>query len=79
MKKTEFDKQNLKDKGNFVLLDQGKFIASRDYYNHRLVLYDLGEFFAEIWYEPQNNKIQKIESVEIGDKKIDRYIDAKNK
>ena len=74
MKKLSFDKLDMKTKGNFVLVEEGKFIASREYYNQRLVLYDMGEFFAEVWYGPQGNKIHKIESMSLGDKKVNLYI-----
>jgi hypothetical protein len=79
MQKLSFDKLDINAKGKLVLMDQGKFLSSRKYYNQTLVLYDMGDFFAEVWYEPESNKIHKIDSIEPGDKKIDRYIDSETK
>lgn len=62
-------------KGEKVFLE-GTFIASREYYAQRLVLYDLGEFFAEVWYLPNANKIHRIESLNQKDKRIDLYINT---
>jgi hypothetical protein len=76
MNKLEFNKLYLKDKAKLVLIEKGKFIASRDYYNQRLVLYDMVEFFAEVWYEPEGNKINNIISIELDDKRINGYIDS---
>lgn len=74
MNKLDFDKLDIKTKGQLVLLEEGRFISLRKYYNQSLVLYDMGDFFAEVWYEPESNKINKIESIEPSDKKIDLYI-----
>ena len=50
-------------------------IAKRSYYNQTVSLYDLGNFFVEVWYEIESNSIRDITVVE--DMKIvDRYIDA---
>jgi hypothetical protein len=45
---TNFEKSSLKEKGKVVLLEQGIFI-------HLLVLYNMGGFFAEVWYESNEN------------------------
>jgi len=72
---TEFSTYSLKEKGKKVFLE-GKFIASREYYNQRLLLYDLGSFFAEVWYLPDEIKIHRIDAISQNDKKIDLYISS---
>jgi hypothetical protein len=74
----DFNKLDLKAKGEKTFLE-GKFIAAREYYNQKLVLYDIGEFFGEVWYEPGTNKIHKIEGLTGEDKRIDRYIESQVK
>lgn len=73
----DFNKIDLKSKGEKTFLE-GKFISSRDYYNQRLVLYSLDDFFVEVWYEPGSNSIGKIEGLSGDDKRIDRYIEKEN-
>jgi len=72
---TDFKNLSLQEKGKKALLE-GKFIASREYYNQRLVLYDMEDFFAEVWYEPNKNKIHRIDSLSLNDKRIDMYINS---
>lgn len=74
MNKLEFDKLDITTKGKLVLVEEGKFIASREYYNQRIVLYDMGEFFAEVCYNPEGNQIHKIESLAQDDKNVNLYI-----
>ncbi len=76
MNLAEFERLSLKKKAELVLLEQGHFIGSRTYYNQRLVLYDMGDFFAEIWYEPDANQILNVTSLSSGDPKVDLYIKA---
>ena len=78
MKKSDFDQLGLNDKIEHVF-KRGRHISSRRYYNHLLKLYDMGDFFTEIWHEPDSDKILKIESLTFEDKKIDRYIDSEKK
>ncbi len=49
----------------------------REYYNHRINLYSLNDFFIEVWYSPGENKIEKIEMLE-SEKTLDLYIDKMN-
>lgn len=65
---SEFSSYFLKEKGEKVFL-AGKFIASREYYNQRLLLYDLGGFFAEVCYLPDEIKVHRIDAVSEKDKK----------
>jgi hypothetical protein len=73
MKKKDFDKLSLKAKGRIVLIEQGKFIAKRDYYNQKLELYDMGNYFAEVWYEPTSSLFHRIDSLFDDDKNIDLF------
>ena len=73
MKLSEFKQLSLSAKGEIVF-QEGKFIKSREYYNQRLCLYSLEEFFAEVWYEPGNNQIHRIDGLGESSKIVDRYI-----
>lgn len=73
----EFQKLSLQERAE-VLFEQGTFIALRQYYNQRLVLYTLFNFFVEIWYSPVENRIEKIEILK-DDKIINLYISSMNK
>ena len=39
---------------------QGKFIDTRSGDDHRILLYNLGDFYAEVFYNVQSNKITHI-------------------
>jgi hypothetical protein len=71
-----FDELTLKEKGEYIFLKGGRFVAQRTYYSQKLVLYDMGSFFAEVWYEPGINKISKITTLNQDSKEIDHYIDS---
>lgn len=49
----------------------------REYYNYSINLYSLYDFFVEVCYSPQENKIEKIEVLE-SEKTLDLYIDKMN-
>ena len=73
MKLSEFKKLSLNAKGEIVF-QLGKFIKSREYYNQRLCLYSLDDYFAEVWYDPDGNHIHRIDGLEESSKIVDRYI-----
>jgi len=52
------------------------FIAYRNYYNHKVTLYGFEEFFIEVFYFPEENRITSIEGMELDSPKIDLYISA---
>ncbi len=60
MKAPEFNNYPLQQQA-YLLLDQGTEIASRQFLYFNIKLYTLSGFFAEIWYVPKYNKIEKIE------------------
>jgi len=71
--KTKFIQLSIKQKGEYVF-QEGEYIGLREYYNHRINLYSLSDFFVEVWYIPAENKIEKIEVLE-SEKTLDLYID----
>jgi len=71
--KTKFRQLSITQKGEYVF-QEGKYIGFRKYYNHRINLYSLSDFFVEVWYIPAENKIEKIEVLE-SEKTLDLYID----
>lgn len=77
MDKTKFQDLSNHDRGE-ILFKQGEYIAAREYYNHRINLYSLYDFFVEAWYFPPDNKITDIKVI-IDDKGLDPYIDNRLK
>lgn len=71
--KTKFRQLSITQKGEYVF-QEGDYIGLREYYNHRINLYSLFDFFVEVWYFAAENKIEKIEVME-SEKTIDLYID----
>ncbi|MCX2741730.1 hypothetical protein [Pontibacter anaerobius] len=43
-----------------IIWARGNFIANRGRRGYRIELYDLGSFFAEIWYNPENDYISLV-------------------
>ena len=74
--KTKFRQLSIKQKGEYVF-QEGEYIGLREYYNHRINLYSLSDFFVEVRYFPAENKIEKIEILE-SEKTLDLYIDKMN-
>ena len=71
---SEFDKLSF-DKKSDKLFTLGNYCGVRAYYNYKINLYSLYDFFVEVYYSPLNNEIEKIESVK-DDKILDRFIDS---
>lgn len=67
----KFKSLNLDQKGNLIFTED-KYLAVRYYYNYAVNLYELYDFFVEVWYSPEGNKIEKIEVLE--DEKKSNYI-----
>ena len=76
MTKTEFQELSFDQKG--IVFAEGKYIAAREYYNHKINLYSLYDFFVEVWYFPPENRITDIKAV-TNDKTLDIYIDSRLK
>ncbi len=71
--KTKFRQLSITQKGEYVFRE-GDYIGLREYYNHKINLYSLFDFFVEVWYFPAENKIEKIEILE-SEKTLDLFID----
>ena len=65
------------DRKSEYVFQEGDYIGLREYYNHRINLYSLFDFFVEVWYFPAENKIEKIEVME-SENTLDLYIDKMN-
>jgi len=74
--KTKFRQLSIKQKSEYVF-QEGDYVGLREYYNHRINLYSLFDFFVEVWYIPAEYKIEKIEILE-SEKTLDLYIDKMN-
>ena len=59
MNKIIFEELSLAEKAN-SLWSNGHFITSRTYYNQKILLYSLKNFYVEVWYSPNENVIAKI-------------------
>lgn len=70
----EFDLLDINKKAN-ILFSEGEYCGVRAYYNYKINLYSLSDFFVEVYYSPDNNEIEKIEIVK-DDKILDRFIDS---
>ncbi|SIR32410.1 hypothetical protein SAMN05421545_3130 [Pontibacter lucknowensis] len=42
--------------------EHGSFLAIRSEASYSIVLYHMGKFFAEVWYNPYNNQIERTRS-----------------
>lgn len=60
MKAHEFENFPLKEK-IFLVFEHGNEIASRQFLYFNIKLYTLFGFFAEVWYIPHSNKIDKVQ------------------
>jgi len=70
-----FNNLDFTEKGLIVFGEGASFVGFRYYYNQKLVLYDCGSFFAEVYYSPEGNEITKIDGFAEDDKRLDLYID----
>ncbi len=66
MTQKEFEQAPLKEKV-FRVLERGKPIAARDFLYFRIRLYALYDFYAEVWYIPTSNKIDRVETLTVDD------------
>jgi hypothetical protein len=58
----KFEMVDIHGKMNLIN-EQGEYIISIEYYRNKLNLYALPGFYAEIYYDPDINRIIKIESI----------------
>ncbi|TVQ13554.1 MAG: hypothetical protein EA361_09355 [Bacteroidetes bacterium] len=64
MKAPEFKNIPLQQK-TYLVFEYGSEIATRQFLYFNIKLYTLFGFFAEVWYVPKNNKIEKIELLSV--------------
>lgn len=66
MNKSEFQNAGLKERV-YLTLEHGKHISTRQFLYYTIKLYCISDFFAEIWYIPFSNKIDKVELLDVDD------------
>ena len=59
MELSEFNKESRTEKAALVW-EKGQFLAIRVTARHNVVLYHMGRFFAEVWYDPDQVNISFI-------------------
>ncbi len=64
MKKNDFERAPLKEKV-YRIFESGKPLADRRFLYFQIRLYALHDFYAEIWYIPSTNKIDRIHTLEL--------------
>jgi hypothetical protein len=61
-----------------ILWDLGMYLEDVDYYNQKVVLYSLFSFFVEVYYNVENNQIERLTVADEADlKKFLGRIDVK--
>ncbi len=58
-----------------LLYFQGDYILSIWYYKHKVNLYLLNGFYVEVFYNPQIDKIQKVEPLDSAHSRMKFYAD----
>jgi hypothetical protein len=66
MTKTQFAELTLNDKIELII-DQGSELLNRVFLFYVIRLYNIDEFYVEVWYKTSSNKIDRIDPVEIDD------------
>ncbi len=66
MEQSDFERAPLKEKV-YKVLEGGKPIADRRFLYFQIRLYALYDFFAEVWYIPSANKIDRVETIKLDD------------
>lgn len=66
MKKSDFERAPLKEKV-YRVLQSGKPLLNRQFLHFSIRLYSVYDFFAEIWYIPSTNKIDRVESLTLNE------------
>lgn len=66
MTRFQFAELTINDKIELVI-DQGTELLNRVFLFYVIRLYNIDEFYVEVWYKSSSNKIDRIEPVEIDD------------
>ncbi|MFO7977871.1 MAG: hypothetical protein R6U64_04365 [Bacteroidales bacterium] len=64
MTKSEFHQLPVKEKV-YLIFEYGQEITSRQFLYFNIKLYHVYNFFAEVWYIPSGNKIEKVEPLNL--------------
>jgi len=64
MTESEFAHLSLKEKVH-IIYDSGNEIASRRFLYFNIKLYSVMDFFAEVWYAPAGNRIERVEALTV--------------
>lgn len=71
MKDNSFSKLSLRDK-NLLIDDVAAHLLSIEFYDHRVHLYALNNFFIEAYHNIETREIERISVAEDGD--LDKYL-----
>ena len=66
MTKIQFSELTLNEKIELVI-ENGTEILNRIFLFYVIRLYNVDDFYVEVWYKTSSNKIDRVESVEIDD------------
>lgn len=55
----DFNRYNLAQRAA-IIWEKGQFLAFRHRGDCRIFLYAMGKFFAEVWYQSENNQIESV-------------------
>jgi hypothetical protein len=64
MTQSEFHHLPVKEKV-FLIFEYGREITSRQFLYFNIKLFYIYNFFAEVWYVPTGNKIEKVETLNL--------------
>ncbi len=62
MKKSDFERAPLKEKV-YRIFESGNHITDRRFLHFQIRLFALQDFYAEIWYVPSTNKIDRVHTL----------------
>lgn len=71
MKPAEFDNLTTNEKARMIL-SRGVYVSKSEFFQLEISLYRIDDVFVELWYEPINGRIFKIDYLK--NKKINPYL-----
>lgn len=77
---SEFNQMPFEDRHTFVLGNKKLQLKSyRYYYNQKVTLFELDDFFIEVYYTPAREMISNIRGIAQGDEIMEVYLEQMNK
>ncbi len=70
----DFKELSLTDKARSLYLE-GTFIISIRYYRYKVNLYLLKDYYVEVFYDPKQDRVEKIERLESTHSRMKFYFD----